>query len=61
MFFFFQYFVVKYELMKFLGWIFDKRPREKLLGGIVVEVDESVRGYWAYLFEGRSSNWMSQW
>lgn len=47
--------------MKFLGWIFDKRPMEKLLGGIVVEVDESVRGYWTYLFEGRSSNWMSQW
>ena len=29
--------------MKFLGWIFDTRPMEKLLGGIVVEVDESAK------------------
>ena len=29
--------------MKFLQWIFDTRPMEKLLGGRVVEVDESVK------------------
>ena len=33
---------------------------EKLLGGIVVEVDKSVKWYWAFLCEGRSSN-MSGW
>ena len=46
--------------MKFLGWIFDTRPMEKLLGGIVVEVDESAKWYWAFLCEERPSN-MTGW